>query len=74
VYDVDSSGICIKNGVHCPYAHGAADLRNPVFDSRDVNEDGAELASKALSILVEETYFEDPAWNGISVAFVARCC
>lgn len=67
VYDVDSSGICIKNGVHCPYAHGAADLRAPVFDSRDinnVNEEDPELASKAFSILVQETYFEDPAWDG----------
>lgn len=70
VYDVDSSGICIKNGVHCPYAHGAADLRAPVFDSRDlrhVNEEDPELASKTFSILVQETYFEDPAWEGISM-------
>ena len=66
VYDVDSSGICIKNGVHCPYAHGPADLRAPLLDIRDVNEDDQELATKAFSILVQETYFEDPAWNGVA--------
>lgn len=69
VYDVDLSGICIKNGVHCPYAHGAADLRAPVFDSCDVSDDindaSADRASKAFSILVQETYFEDPAWDGL---------
>jgi len=62
--------------VHCPYAHGTADLRTPVFDSRDisgVNEDESELASKAFSILVQETYFEDPAWDGILITFTVHC-
>jgi len=68
VYDVDTTGICIKYGVHCPYAHGTADLRAPVFDSRDVinvNEEDPEITSEAFSVFVQETYFEDPAWNGI---------
>ena len=47
-----------------------------MFDSRDisgVNEDESELASKAFSILVQETYFEDPAWDGILITFTVHC-
>ena len=25
-------GFCVKNGPHCAFAHGANDLRPPVYD------------------------------------------
>lgn len=36
VHETDSRGFCVKNGVHCAFAHGNADLRNPVYDIRDL--------------------------------------
>jgi hypothetical protein len=34
VHDTDNRGYCVKNGPHCAFAHGANDLRPPVYDSR----------------------------------------
>src|SRR5437899_1600692 len=36
VYDTDSRGYCVKNGPHCAFAHGLHDLRNPVYDIREL--------------------------------------
>lgn len=36
VYDTDSRGYCVKNGAHCAFAHGIHDLRNPVYDLREL--------------------------------------
>ena len=36
VHETDARGFCVKNGVHCAFAHGNADLRNPVYDIRDL--------------------------------------
>lgn len=36
VYDTDSRGYCVKNGPHCAFAHGIHDLRNPVYDIREL--------------------------------------
>lgn len=45
VYDTDSRGYCVKNGPHCAFAHGIHDLRNPVYDVREIQglEGGASL-------------------------------
>lgn len=34
VHETDARGLCVKNGAHCAFAHGADDLRIPVFDRR----------------------------------------
>ncbi len=36
VHETDTRGFCVKNGVHCAFAHGNSDLRNPVYDIRDI--------------------------------------
>lgn len=36
VHETDARGFCVKNGVHCAFAHGNSDLRNPVYDIRDI--------------------------------------
>ncbi|KAG1657407.1 RING finger protein unkempt [Nymphon striatum] len=36
VYDTDQRGFCVKNGPHCAFAHGAHDLRPPVYDIREL--------------------------------------
>jgi hypothetical protein len=36
VYDTDTRGYCVKNGPHCAFAHGLHDLRNPVYDIREL--------------------------------------
>ena len=36
VHETDARGFCVKNGVHCAFAHGNSELRNPVYDIRDI--------------------------------------
>ena len=78
MYETDSRGNCVKNGPHCAFAHGASDLRPPVFDKSEVQ--GIELLEKThdtsmLSITPTSTSSsaimekekmpaEDPKWNG----------
>lgn len=45
VYDTDSRGFCVKNGPHCAFAHGVQDLRNPVYDKREIQ--AMELGTSA---------------------------
>ena len=45
VYDTDTRGYCVKNGPHCAFAHGLHDLRNPVYDIRELQamETGGQI-------------------------------
>ncbi|KAK7112115.1 RING finger protein unkempt homolog [Littorina saxatilis] len=77
VYETDSRGNCVKNGPHCAFAHGANDIRPPVFDKSEVQ--GIELLEKTHdtsmlsttptsssgSSLTEKEKMpaEDPKWN-----------
>ena len=36
MYETDSKGNCVKNGPHCAFAHGAHDLRPPIYDIREL--------------------------------------
>ena len=36
IHETDAKGFCSKNGVHCAYAHSAADLRPPVYDAKEL--------------------------------------
>uniref|UniRef100_T1J1V5 RING-type E3 ubiquitin transferase n=1 Tax=Strigamia maritima TaxID=126957 RepID=T1J1V5_STRMM len=65
VHDTDSRGYCVKNGPHCAFAHGAHDLRPPVYDIREIQamegqEDGTNLLDKERSQIVPN---EDPKWQ-----------
>ena len=36
VHETDTRGNCVKNGVHCAFAHGAHDMRKPECDVREI--------------------------------------
>eukprot|EP00057_Strongylocentrotus_purpuratus_P010289 XP_011664763.1 PREDICTED: putative E3 ubiquitin-protein ligase UNKL isoform X2 [Strongylocentrotus purpuratus] len=36
VHETDARGHCVKNGPHCAFAHGPHDLRQPVYDIREM--------------------------------------
>ena len=66
-HDSDGKGHCLKNGPHCSYAHGANDLRQPVLDSREIqNSDLAleRLARLCISLENERALNDDPKWSG----------
>ena len=64
VYETDSRGYCVKNGPHCAFAHGPHDLRQPVYDVRELQAmekedvDGQQGAENKAVI-------EDPRWQGL---------
>ncbi|XP_037074054.1 RING finger protein unkempt homolog [Pollicipes pollicipes] len=68
VHDTDSRGLCVKNGVHCAFAHGQNDLRPPVYDKKeqemidhpetDVNGSGPNSLDKERNMMSE-----DPKWQ-----------
>ena len=78
VYETDARGFCSKNGKHCAFAHGAPDLRNPVFDVRELQtlENGNSsgelsdptglLSNSSGTATVDRernALLEDPRWN-----------
>eukprot|EP00794_Sanderia_malayensis_P008929 gene8929-9881_t len=58
VHETDSRGFCVKNGAHCAFAHGPADLRQPVYDIREI--EAMELDDKGEA---KQVVPEDPRWN-----------
>ena len=66
VHDTDNRGYCVKNGPHCAFAHGANDLRPPVYDSREqreMQEPGAEDRFGPNSLDKERSLLnDDPKW------------
>ena len=74
MYETDARGSCVKNGQHCAFAHGAQDLRPPVYDVRELQAlenmdkiDGAVgLTESPLGTSLEKDRIvnEDPKWNG----------
>lgn len=66
-HETDVKGHCLKNGLHCSSGHGANDLRQPVLDSRELqNSDLAleRLARLCLSLESERALNDDPKWTG----------
>ena len=47
VYETDTRGHCVKNGAHCAFAHGANDIRPPVYDKNEVP--GLEILENSSS-------------------------
>ncbi|CAE1293516.1 UNKL [Acanthosepion pharaonis] len=70
IYETDSKGHCVKNGPHCAFAHGAHDLRPPVYDIRELQQ--METTEKSLhtvtpsSLEKDRALTEDPRWNDTS--------
>ncbi|CAF1330304.1 unnamed protein product [Rotaria sordida] len=65
-HESDAKGHCLKNGPHCSYAHGANDLRQPILDSREMqNSDLAleRLARLCISLENERALNDDPKWS-----------
>ena len=71
MHETDAKGNCVKNGPHCAFAHGAHDLRQPVYDIRELASGevacmaGAIMESSAATQLEKDRQAnEDPKWNG----------
>ena len=66
VHDTDNRGYCVKNGPHCAFAHGANDLRSPVYDIRELQaiENGEVDPVIGLNSLDKERSLlnDDPKW------------
>ena len=61
----------MKNGPHCAFAHGALDLRPPVYDIRELQSiDTSDKSSSSpgtpssSSLEKDRVLIEDPRWNG----------
>nr|CAI5822936.1 unnamed protein product [Callosobruchus analis] len=70
VHDTDSRGYCVKNGMHCAFAHGSHDHRPPVYDIKEIQAlEAAEAegsgSSNGPNALDKERNLmnEDPKWQ-----------
>ncbi|KAK3089557.1 hypothetical protein FSP39_004595 [Pinctada imbricata] len=72
VYETDAKGHCVKNGPHCAFAHGAQDLRPPLYDIRELqaietpelkSSLGSTPQSTPGSLEKDKVLAEDPKWN-----------
>ncbi|XP_061411500.1 putative E3 ubiquitin-protein ligase UNKL isoform X1 [Lethenteron reissneri] len=77
IHETDARGHCVKNGVHCAFAHGPQDLRPAVYDIRDLQAQeaaqnghsaGGEVGSELLSVaasqtMIERALGEDQRWQ-----------
>lgn len=66
VHETDSRGFCVKNGPHCAFAHGPHDLRQPVYDVRELQAMERDEAPTELGLQAPESkvQLEDPRWQG----------
>ncbi|OBS76435.1 hypothetical protein A6R68_17095, partial [Neotoma lepida] len=74
IHETDARGHCVKNGLHCAFAHGPLDLRPPVeLQAQEALQNGqlssgdgvpdlqpGVLASQAM---IEKILGEDPRWQ-----------
>nr|XP_025040560.1 putative E3 ubiquitin-protein ligase UNKL isoform X2 [Pelodiscus sinensis] len=78
IHETDARGHCVKNGLHCAFAHGPHDLRPPVYDIRELQAQealqngqlgGGENISDlqpgilASQAMIEKIISEDPRWQ-----------
>ena len=54
----------MKNGQHCAFAHGLEDLRQPVYDIREVSDAVEHISNLPAALEKERVLSEDPKWNG----------
>ncbi|XP_048188697.1 putative E3 ubiquitin-protein ligase UNKL isoform X3 [Perognathus longimembris pacificus] len=78
IHETDARGHCVKNGLHCAFAHGPLDLRPPVCDIRELQAQEAlqngqlgggdgvpdlQPGVLASQAMIEKTLGEDPRWQ-----------
>ncbi|KAF0881240.1 UNK protein, partial [Crocuta crocuta] len=78
IHETDARGHCVKNGLHCAFAHGPLDLRPPVCDIRELQAQEALQNSQlgggdgtpdlqpgavASQAVIEKILGEDPRWQ-----------
>ncbi|EFA09041.2 RING finger protein unkempt [Tribolium castaneum] len=70
VHDTDSRGYCVKNGLHCAFAHGSHDHRPPVYDIKEIQAleaaeaEGSGSANGPNALDKERNLMnEDPKWQ-----------
>ncbi|XP_052629031.1 putative E3 ubiquitin-protein ligase UNKL isoform X6 [Harpia harpyja] len=78
IHETDARGHCVKNGIHCAFAHGQHDLRPPVYDIRELQaqetlqngqlgcgEGIPDLQPGILAsqAMIEKILSEDPRWQ-----------
>nr|XP_009940262.1 PREDICTED: putative E3 ubiquitin-protein ligase UNKL [Opisthocomus hoazin] len=78
IHETDARGHCVKNGIHCAFAHGPHDLRPPVCDIRELQAQetlqngqlgcGEGIPDLQPGILasqsmIEKILNEDPRWQ-----------
>ncbi|XP_058851745.1 putative E3 ubiquitin-protein ligase UNKL isoform X2 [Acipenser ruthenus] len=78
IHETDARGHCVKNGLHCAFAHGPHDLRPPVYDIRELQAQEAlqngqlgagegipdlQPGVLASQAMIEKTLSEDPRWQ-----------
>ncbi|XP_076255239.1 RING finger protein unk isoform X2 [Rhynchophorus ferrugineus] len=70
VHDTDSRGYCVKNGLHCAFAHGSHDHRPPVYDIKEIQAieaaeaDGSSSSNGPNALDKERNLMnEDPKWQ-----------
>ncbi|KAJ8245776.1 hypothetical protein GJAV_G00260190 [Gymnothorax javanicus] len=78
IHETDARGHCVKNGLHCAFAHGPHDLRPPVYDIREIQAQEAlqngqlgtgegipdlQPGVLASQAMIEKTVTEDPRWQ-----------
>ncbi|NXP51157.1 UNK protein, partial [Heliornis fulica] len=78
IHETDARGHCVKNGIHCAFAHGPHDLRPPVYDIRELQaqetlQNGQLGCSEGIpdlqpgilasQAMIEKILSEDPRWQ-----------
>uniref|UniRef100_A0A673VIT6 Unk like zinc finger n=1 Tax=Suricata suricatta TaxID=37032 RepID=A0A673VIT6_SURSU len=81
IHETDARGHCVKNGLHCAFAHGPLDLRPPVCDIRELQAQEAvqngqlcggdgtpdpQPGASASQAVIEKILGEDPRWQDAS--------
>ncbi|NXH21919.1 UNK protein, partial [Bucco capensis] len=78
IHETDARGHCVKNGIHCAFAHGPRDLRPPVYDIRELQAHETLQSGQlgcgegipdlqpgilASQAMIEKILSEDPRWH-----------
>lgn len=68
VHETDARGYCVKNGPHCAFAHGPHDLRQPVYDVRELQgTDKEEMDVLQVAGVDSRAAIEDARWQGLFI-------
>lgn len=75
VHETDTRGYCVKNGPHCAFAHGPLDLRQPVYDIRELQAiEKEETEVGQAGVENNKAVLEDPRWQGLcSTVRCSKC-